>query len=70
MASAVYIGKAQGEEGKKTKQNKKHKKGAKIEQGWGGFFFSPHVFWISPPSCLKDAFSFACQIKLNCNMEL
>ena len=27
------------------------------------------VFWFSLPSCLKDVFSFACQIKLSCNTE-
>ena len=74
MASPVYIGNAQGEEEKKKKK-KAHthththiKRGAKTELGWGGFFSSPRVFCVGPPSRLKDAFSCACQIKLSCNM--
>ena len=55
LASSIYIGQAQGEE-------KKHiKRGAKIRP-----LFSL-VLWVSLPSHLEDAFSFACQIKLSCN---
>jgi len=57
LASPIYIGQAQGEE-------KRHIKwGAKIEL----FLSSLHVFWVSPPSCLENVFSFACQTKLSCN---
>ena len=52
LASPTYTGHVQGEE-------KKHiKRGAKIE---------PLFFWVCLPSCLKDVFSFACQIKLSFN---
>ena len=57
LASPIYIGQAQGEE-------KRHIKwGAKIEL----FLSSLHVFWVSPPSCLENVFSFACPTKLSCN---
>ena len=38
------------------------KRGAKIE--------SLHFFWAGLPSCLEDVFSFACQIKLSCNLTV
>ena len=53
LASPIYIGQAQGEEKKTYK---------KRSQNW-----APLFFWVSLPSCLKDAFSFTCQIKLSCN---
>ena len=59
LASPVYVGQAQGEEEKHIKR------GAKIE-----LLTSLHFFGVSPPSCLKDVFSFACQIKLSCNTGL
>ena len=56
LASSIYVGQAQEEK-------KKHiKRGAKIEP-----LASLQVFWVGPPSHFKDAFSFACQIKLSCN---
>ena len=58
LASPVYIGQAQGEE-KKT-----HKKRS---QNWTGGISSLCIFWVGQPSHLEDIFSFACQIKLNCN---
>ena len=56
LASSIYVGQAQEEK-------KKHiKRGAKIEP-----LASLQVFWVGPPSHFKDAFSFACQIKLSYN---
>ena len=61
LASPVYIGRAQGEEKKTYK---------KRSQNWAVGFFSLCFFWVGPPSCLKNVFSFACQIKLSCNTGL
>ena len=55
MASAVYIGKAQGEERNHIKRE------AKIE---------PSLLLGQPPLCLEDVFSFACQIKRSCNRAI
>ena len=60
LASPIYKGQAQGEE-------KKHKKRS---QNWTSGFSSLQVFWVGSPSCLKDVFSFTCQIKLSCNTDL
>ena len=58
LASPLYIRQAQGTE-------KNHKKRSQIELG-----ASLWVFWVGPPSRLKDVFSFACQINLSCNTGL
>ena len=57
LASPNYKGQAQGRRKKVYK---------KRSQNWTTGLFSLCIFWNSPPSCLEDAFSFACQIKLSC----
>ena len=59
LASPIYTGQAQEKE-------KKHKKGS---QNWADQLFSS-LFWVGPLSCLEDVFSFAYQIKLNCNWAI
>ena len=51
LASPIYIGQAQGEEKKTSKEEPK---------GWGfSLCFSPLcIFWVGMPSQLEDVFSF------------
>ena len=58
LASSIYTGQAQGEEKKAYKRR---------SQNWASGLSSLRIFWVSPPSHLKEVFSFACQIKLSCN---
>ena len=61
LASPIYIGQVQGEEKRKTNKMR--------SQNWDSLS-SLCFFWVGPPSCLEDVFSFVCQIKLSCNQAV